>query len=78
LGPFTPSKDHKVANLNAFQFDKASGVIVQQQTKKLSVTEKYPLPMIIETTKTKDVKREPISIAYFNLSFTMESKQNHR
>jgi hypothetical protein len=31
LGLFTPSKAHKVSNLNTFRFDKASRKIVQQQ-----------------------------------------------
>jgi hypothetical protein len=52
LGLFTPSKAHKVENPKTFRFEKTYEKIVQQQTKKLSFIEKYPLSIFTETTVT--------------------------
>jgi hypothetical protein len=69
------SKARKVANLKTFQFDKASNRIVQQQTKKLLVTRKYPLSVVTKTTMTEDVRKDPISIASTSVSFTWHQRK---
>jgi hypothetical protein len=59
---FTPSKAHKVSNMNTFRFNKASRKIVKQHTRKLPVTGKDSVLVTTKTTMKENVIKDLLSI----------------
>ena len=62
--------------MKGFIFDKATGRIVQQQTRKIPVIGGNPLPIVIDTSIIEDVRKDSLSIASSDVAFTMETEQN--
>jgi len=73
---FTHSKPRKMANLKSLWFYKATNIIVQQQTKNIPVDGRVLLSVIIETSVTKGVKKDPLFSKSTDIVFTLATEQN--
>jgi len=76
LGIHTTYNPRKVVKLKKFIFYKATDIFIQQHTKRFPVTGGYPLSVVTETSITKDVSKDQISITSIGTAFTVEMEQN--
>jgi hypothetical protein len=59
-----------VANLNSFKFDKDSGKIILQKTKKLPVDGVAPLSTTTKAEVIERIRDDPVSITSVDIALT--------
>jgi len=76
LGHCTPFRLSEAPNLKKFMYDKTLGRIVQEHVKKVSVIRGNTISILIQTSITRNICEDPVSIASFESCFVNSIEDN--